>query len=354
MYTWVRAKLNQIVREEINTGKKIVVCPYGECGMILVDLLEKAYGIEDVVILDNGLAKYNSKILPIMGLKEIDTKGRTLILTSISLKNNEELERQIKELDAGIKIRNILKPEIREAPQKALYFQDLKSEMICKKIKDRNFIRIGNTNGDGGYVMIDDFDINMRAYSFGIGNDVSWDMDIANRKIKVFMYDHTIYQLPQVHQLFQFNRLGIGSGNNCFSLEEFLEKNNDLENYNLILKMDIEGAEWDVLNSTSPELLKHFRQITLELHDVCRWEYKEKILNGLCKLNLTHQTVWLHGNNANRAECAGGILMPNLLEVTFARRDAYLFESESCIFPMPLDVPNLGGRRDFALGNWGV
>lgn len=41
MATWIRAKLHQMVKEEVSAGEKIVVCPYGEWGMFLVDILEK-------------------------------------------------------------------------------------------------------------------------------------------------------------------------------------------------------------------------------------------------------------------------------------------------------------------------
>lgn len=353
MYTWIRAKFNQIIKEEIDAGKKFVVCPYGEWGMVLVDLLKNAYGINDVIILDNGLAKYNPIIQPITGLRELDTKDRTLILTSVNVRNNEELERQIKELDVGINIRNILKPEIKENTQNKLYFQEIRNKLRCKKVREKNLVRIGNVKGDGGYIMVDDFDVYMRAYSFGLGNDISWDMDIACRGINIFMYDHTICQLPQVHNLFHFNKIGVGTDKDCLPLEKLMEKNNDLNNYNLILKMDVEGAEWEVLERTSTDLLNHFNQMTLELHDICKFENKEKILNVLQKLSLTHQAVWVHGNNANKSEIAGGILMPNVLEVTFARKDTYLFENGECMFPMSLDLPNLIRRQDYVLGNWG-
>lgn len=355
MHTWVRAKLNQIVKEELDAGKKIVVCPYGECGMLLDDLLKKAYGrAEDTIILDNGLAKYNPAIRPIAELKEIDTEERTLILTSISARNNEELERQIRELNTGIKIRNLLNPDMRESPEKVSYFQELKKELLCRKVRGKHLIRVGNAMGDGGYIMVDDFDDNMCAYSFGIGNDVSWDMDLAGRGMDVFMYDHTVPWLPQAHPRFHFNRWGVGSGENCFPLRELLRRNHHPDDTRLLLKMDVEGAEWDVLGREG-ELLNHFSQIALELHDVCRLDYREKILAGLRTLNRTHQAVWIHGNNANRAERAEDILMPNVLEATFVRKDMYLFESgEECVFPLAMDLPNLTGRRDFILGNWGA
>lgn len=353
MNTWIRAKLHKIVKEEIGDGKKIAVCPYGEWGMVLADILEKAYGINDIVILDNGLSKYNSAIYAVEDLKEMDTRNMTIILTSISHRNSEEIKKQIEGLNISVSVRNILETEILNSPQKDLYFQKLKEILSCKKVRGKDFVRIGGDQGDGGYVMVDDFDDNMRAYSFGIGNNVTWDMDIANRNIEVFMYDHTILCLPQVHKRFHFNKTGVGSGEKCSSLSDILEKNGDINNCNLICKMDIEGAEWDILYHMKSEILNRFRQISLELHGVCNMENREIILAVLSKINLTHQIVWLHGNNADKAEVSNGILIPNLLEVNYIRKDNYSFYDGICEFPMALDLPNLMYRHDFELGNWG-
>ncbi len=353
MNTWIRAKLHKMVKEEIGAGKRIAVCPYGEWGMVLTDILEKAYGIKDTVILDNGLSKYNSDIYSVEDLKEMDINNMIIILTSISHRNSEEIKKQIEGLNIGVPVRNILETEMLNSPQKASYFQELKRILCCKKVKGKDFVRIGGDQGDGGYVMIDDFDDQMRAYSFGIGNNVTWDMDIANRDIEVFMYDHTILSLPQVHKRFHFNKTGVGNGEKCSSLRDILEKNGDVNNYNLICKMDIEGVEWDILYTMKDELLNHFRQISLELHGVCNIENREKILAALSKINLSHQIVWVHGNNTDKAEVANGILIPNLLEVNYIRRDSYLFYNGICEFPMALDLPNLMYRHDFELGNWG-
>jgi hypothetical protein len=49
---------------------------------------------------------------------------------------------------------------------------------------------------DGGYVMLDAFDGVLAAYSLGINDDVSWDLDMAARGVPVFQYDHTIEAPP--------------------------------------------------------------------------------------------------------------------------------------------------------------
>ncbi len=57
-------------------------------------------------------------------------------------------------------------------------------------------IRIGNQPGDGGYVMVADWEDVVGAVSIGIGGDVSWDLAIAERGIDVYQYDHTVASPP--------------------------------------------------------------------------------------------------------------------------------------------------------------
>jgi hypothetical protein len=52
-------------------------------------------------------------------------------------------------------------------------------------------IRLGR-NGDGGYVLLDDFTGVSAALSFGIARECSWDSAMAQRGIDVYQYDHTV------------------------------------------------------------------------------------------------------------------------------------------------------------------
>ena len=68
---------------------------------------------------------------------------------------------------------------------------------VTKSVLGGELIRLGRKN-DGGYVMLNEFDEKMEAYSFGINDDISWDLDIANRGLNCWMYDHTIQRLPAI------------------------------------------------------------------------------------------------------------------------------------------------------------
>ncbi len=70
------------------------------------------------------------------------------------------------------------------------------------------------------------------------------------------MYDHTIAALPAQHPRFHWQRTGIAwrhfEGRPLATLSAMLHDNGHEDRRDLILKMDVEGAEWEVLaNSTS-------------------------------------------------------------------------------------------------------
>jgi hypothetical protein len=230
-------------------------------------------------------------------------------------------------------------------------------------VKDGKFVRIGRSF-DGGYIMLDNFQTEKidAAYSYGINNDVSWDEDIANRGIDVFMFDHTIEQLPKHHPKFHFFKIGLTGhkkGANLNTLEECIAKNGHTRCRNLIMKMDIEGCEWDVFKEISADVLNQFSQIVVEFHNLSSAVYDQKeslITDVLKKINQTHQSIHVHANSALFPLWVGDLVIPELLEVTYIRR---IDVKEKLIrntreFPTEIDQPNLERLPDIYLGNFSV
>ncbi len=241
------------------------------------------------------------------------------------------------------------------------YYQKLESLLYIYKVNDFDLVRVGTAH-DGGYIMLNDFATGGRgiAYSFGIGAEISWDADMAGRNYDVFMYDHTIDKLPKVLNGFHFFKEGIADSENpsdeqLHSLEYYL-KNNNHENYkDMILKMDVEGAEWGFLSLVSPETLKKFGQIVFEFHNMnsLSGNNAERMLSSLDKINKTHRLVHLHANN-----CCGGIsfngkIFGSVIEATYASIDKYKFsENDGVKLPLAIDSPNICGREEISLGYW--
>ena len=224
-----------------------------------------------------------------------------------------------------------------------------------------SLVRVGRNN-DGGYVMANEFDKYSAAYSFGISDDVSWDMDVAQRGIDTFMYDHTIDGLPEENEHFKFFKMGICGveckENNLKTFCDILTANNHLSSKTLVLKIDVEGAEWDAFNTTSSDIIDNFSQIVVEFHGVnnIRDDSKyQKMLSVFKKLNSTHQVIHVHANNYGSYSIIAGVPLPETFEVTYIRKRDHEFCDSKICFPISgLDMPNNPRNPDFFLGFYGA
>jgi hypothetical protein len=112
--------------------------------------------------------------------------------------------------------------------------------------------------------------------------------------------------------------------------------------------MDIEGAEYRNLLDTSNEILRRFRIVIIELHNLQAWNNAEDFNNALgptlALLDKYFICVHAHPNN-----CCGDFTLqdsalniPNVIEVTFLRRDRWAEVAQenwhAPLIPHPLDI----------------
>ena len=217
-------------------------------------------------------------------------------------------------------------------------------------------IRIGRER-DSGYVMLDDFAAVTAAYSVGIGNEVSWDLAIAERGIEVHQYDHTIDGPPCEHPRFHWSKTGLGPDvtADLETLPRLLEANGHQGRNDLLFKCDIEGCEWQVLAGLPPETLRHFRQIVIELHDIERLPdpaFSALVARAIGALTADHRVVHVHANNHRPYGIVGGIPLPAVLELTLVRAADFRLVATDEVFPQETDSPCYPGRADFRLGTF--
>ena len=217
-------------------------------------------------------------------------------------------------------------------------------------------IRLGRAF-DGGYVMVDAFEGVEAAYSLGINDDVSWDFDIAQRGIDIFQYDHTIEQLPFEHTRFNWSRRGIShvAEGELDTLENLIAENGHRQAKNMLLKCDIEGSEWLALAYAPSQALSQFSQIVLELHrlgDLHLPASAHIARQALLNLTASHHVVHVHGNNFGSFSVVGGIPVPDVLELTLARKDLGRFAPSTKVFPTELDMPCHSRSADLYLGRF--
>lgn len=227
------------------------------------------------------------------------------------------------------------------------------------RVEGVEFVRVGGER-DGGYVMLDVLrpPAVTAGYSFGVGHDVSWDVAVAARGIDVFLYDHTVKRLPTPVPRARFIRTGIRGREPVAgqkTVAEVLADNRHLGRRDLVLKMDIEGAEWPVLEEVSSETLESFAQIVVEFHGMgesLEARGHGRIEAALEKLARTHQPIHVHGNCYEAPVWIGGLVLPQVLEVSYVRRADHegKFVPRDEVFPTELDRSNLPHIPDLFLG----
>jgi hypothetical protein len=92
----------------------------------------------------------------------------------------------------------------------------------------------------------------------------------------------------------------------------------------LILQMDIEGYEWEVLLSTTQELLSIFRIIVIELHnfqEITRVSSYSGMFKAIKNLTANHYVIVTHPNNNEFPIKFKGISIPPVVELTLIRKD---------------------------------
>ena len=188
---------------------------------------------------------------------------------------------------------------------------------------------------DGGYVLLDNISDIKIAYSFGIGGTADFDKELADNNIDVYMYDHTIENLPIQNRKFHYFKIGLsGKSNknkNLKSLEEILEQNEHLYEKNMILKIDIEYNEWESLIDVSEELLIKFKYILIEFHFKNDFNLYIKVLQ---KLNKHHQIFYIHCNLCAQAKVINDILLCPSLEVSYIIKNGNSFMKEDSNYPI--------------------
>ncbi len=162
------------------------------------------------------------------------------------------------------------------------------------------FARFGSAN-DGGYLMcenlIEPIDA---AYSYGVGPNDDWGCDVSRRyHVPVYQYDCFDPARPICNGgtlVFHNECVGDHTGNRgphyFDTLENQITKNGDIGR-RVIIKMDIEGAEWNSLLAAPDELLASIPQIAMEMHGYDN----AKIVEVLRKLKRNFYLVNLHFNN---------------------------------------------------------
>lgn len=221
-------------------------------------------------------------------------------------------------------------------------------------LTDTTKIRIGRS-GDGGYVLARK-PMPTTFYSFGVGDEISFEFQLAESGCHGYLFDHTVADLPYQHPNLKFFREGVGDGTSSDlpldSIDAYLRRNGDEGRTDLMLKLDIEENEYSVLASTADDTLRSFEQIALELHNL-----RKLAEPGFCeafqalfeRLNSRFTLCHVHANNCAPLLFVEGFAVADVLELTYVRNDLAARAPSKTVYPTFLDCANDPERQDFNL-----
>jgi len=248
---------------------------------------------------------------------------------------------------------------------------------------ETKMIRVGPV-GDGGYVLPEAVTSDTKfLYSVGISTNWQFESTIAgmNKGLQIRAFDRTFGSLVFLYiavrdflrgdptifnedirdrvrrsrkylvmsirfRIFfrfgrRFYRKWVRSVSKSSDVVAFVDSMKSIPDYgNLLIKMDIEGGEYDLANDLIGEIERRNNQITcivMEFHDTefRRSEFSALVTNIQKHLSIVH----IHGNNCAPIASDG---LPIVVEITFARKD---FVSAQRVLEFPrsgLDCPNDG------------
>lgn len=212
---------------------------------------------------------------------------------------------------------------------------------------EADLIRVG-APGDGGYLVPDVLDGIAACFSPGVGDCSDFELACAERGMSVFLADATVDGPAVEHPEFRFVRKYVGgySDDTTISLDDWVASAG-VGDGDLLLQMDIEGGEYASLLAASPELLRRFRVMAIEFHffgQLAEDPFFALAASMFGKILESHVVVHAHPNNFSGLAEVAGIVTPQVVELTFVRRDHDLGAGYATRFPHPLDVENASDR----------
>ena len=214
-------------------------------------------------------------------------------------------------------------------------------------------IRVGSTD-DGGYLVPNILESIDYCFSPGVGKTSDFERELKKIGISSFLIDGTIKNnLPFKKYEFDFEPLNLGVVDNKdqITLESWIKKKKLDKNKNLLLQIDIEGHEIPCILNTPKKNLEQFKIIVLEIHFMDELTSLGVIcLNSFFdKLNNLFDICHIHPNNCCGVTNINGIEIPNVMEITFLRKDLSFDKKKIEKLPNPLDKKCVTYNKDIEL-----
>ena len=216
--------------------------------------------------------------------------------------------------------------------------KNLLKKLLPYKI-NTNLVRLGEKN-DGGYLVPEDFKGIERNYSAGVGILTKFELDlINNHSIYSKMLDYNDIDKSIIPKGCEFIKKKLSLRNNAkeISINNWLETN-DKE---IMLKLDIEGNEYQVLQEISKENMNKIQILIIEFHNLrdLRGTFFLNFFENLMeKLESYFYVCHVHINNTSKIKKIGKLKIPDMIEVTLIKKNRVKnFKKEFSKLPHDLD-----------------
>lgn len=230
---------------------------------------------------------------------------------------------------------------------------------LVKKIRPHktrfDLVRIGGID-DGGYLLPDDLDDIVACFSPGVAENATFEIDLLKKRgINSHLADYSVNNPPMNFKASSFTKKFVGAVNDdmFMTLDKWVGDQKEFESgKDFLLQMDIEGWEYLSLLSVSEDVLKRFRIIVLEVHDIESWGHPpffRMVEAFFAKLLKYFYVVHNHPNNFCGIINMGGFEAPRVIELTLLRKDRSDTLGFCEEFPHPLDAPCVSSYKDLHL-----
>jgi hypothetical protein len=231
------------------------------------------------------------------------------------------------------------------------------TELQPVELSDCRFERFGERN-DGGYLMCGNLLGSVKAgYSYGIAGYDKWGCDIASKlNVRVHEYDCFDLHKPSCSNgttVFHPECIGPSrrtdeKGRVFDTLENQFAADGDAAN-RVVVKMDIEGAEWETLQRAPSSVLERIDQFAVEMHKLG----SDQQIAVVRRLKEIFYLAHLHYNNSacdNRADPFPAAVV----EALFVNKRLTTARGPSATPIHPLDAPNVPHEPDcqIPVGRW--
>ena len=216
-------------------------------------------------------------------------------------------------------------------------------------------IRVGG-NTDGSYLIPDLLSEINFCFSPGVGKISEFELELKSKGIKSFLADYSV-DGPVADNLYNFQKKYIKSyeSDNSITFDKWIESSVKEKEKNFLVQMDIEGSEYEVINSVSEKNLKRIKILIIEFHHLeflSNEVFLENFQSTLKKIANYFEISHIHPNNCCGISKIKNVTFPNVLEITFLNKDFVKIKDKVNKLPHELDIKNVASKKDIILPDY--